>query len=72
MIIEFSYVSLVAGVAITVSTCGVDIGEALGKAIEVAERIERMEQTPSPIYEHFPAPEQPNSRELAKPYISWH
>jgi hypothetical protein len=69
--IEIEYVSLVAGVAITLSTYCVDIGEAIGKAVQTAERIKRMEAEPSPEYEHYPNPVPEDSASMVGSYFEW-
>ena len=47
----------VAGSAMTISSEATAFTETYTKIHEVEQRIERMKQNPSPIYEHYPSPE---------------
>ena len=54
---ESLVVASVAGAALLLSPILTDAAATTQKIIEVQARIERMEETPTPVYEHYPNPD---------------
>jgi hypothetical protein len=55
---ESLVVAAVAGAAFLLSPILTDTAATAQKIMEVQARINRMEETPTPVYEHYPNPEQ--------------
>lgn len=54
---ETFYLVAISGVALAISSIANGFNDTYKKIHEVEQRIERMKQNPSPVYEHYPNPE---------------